>query len=240
MAKSRRKAPARKRARKVKRATAKKRASKRSSLRVKRKTTRITRKRRLGTSKGSAARRRGRKAPSVRAKRSRPRVQPKAKRGLRRGLGIGPSIDSLGLVDYVADAARSLLKSHPELVLTSGRRNTEQQASAMAGNVVKNRNWITDTYRASPERMSLQAWIDAHPAAATREAIAAGLVGIMSTWSDAQKGGFSRHFSGQAFDIRPVPDDGTITATIRALPNLRKFLDKEGGLTIWHADFEKA
>jgi len=239
MAKSRRKASAKKSARKAKRATAKKRSSKRSGLKVKRKISRVKRKAGVRKSKGSARPRSG-KRPSVRAKRARARVQPKAKRGLTRGLGVGPSIDSLGLVDYAADAARRLLTAHPALVITSGRRNSEQQAGAMAGNVVKNRNWITETYRDTPERASLQAWIDTHPAAITREAIAAGLVGIMSTWSDAQKGGFSRHFSGQAFDIRPVPDNGAIKATIRALPNLRKFLEKEGGLTIWHADFEKA
>jgi hypothetical protein len=232
MAKRRRKAPAKKRTRKAKRPTAKKRSSKRSTLKVKRKAG-------VRKSKRSAtARPRSGKRPSVRAKRA--QAQSKATRALKRGLGVGTSVDSLGLVDYVADAARLLLSVHPGLVITSGRRNTEQQAGAMAGNIVKNRNWITETYRASPERMSLQAWIDAHPTTVTKDAIAAGLVGVMSTWSDAQKGGFSRHFSGQAFDIRPVPDDGAITATIRALPNLRKFLEKEGGLTIWHADFEKA
>jgi len=62
----------------------------------------------------------------------------------------------------------------------------------------------------------------------------------MAPWNDGQKSRLSRHFSGQAFDIQPMAGsqgDG-VKARIAALPNLRTFLDKEGGLVIWHADFE--
>ena len=185
------------------------------------------------------AKRRLKKKPLRVPRKKAARVQRRRKPAAIGSPSVGAQIDSLDLVDYVADAARSLLKAHPGVVFTSGRRNVEQQASAMAGNVRKNRSWIVQTYKASPERAALQAWIDAHPEAVTKAAIAAGLAEIMSGWSDAQKGGFSRHFSGQAFDVKPVANGQAITAAIKALPNLRKFLDKEGGLVIWHADFEK-
>jgi hypothetical protein len=62
----------------------------------------------------------------------------------------------------------------------------------------------------------------------------------MQNWSEDQKGKLSKHFSGEAFDVNPVagPAGEEIKKTIRSLPHLRKFLDREGGKTIWHADFE--
>jgi hypothetical protein len=151
------------------------------------------------------------------------------------------SIDDLDLVDYAKEAAKKLRDTHPSVVFTSGRRNVKEQAEAMAGNVVQNRNWIKETYLQSAERDSLQKWVDDHPGATTKAQISAGLQGIMNGWTDEQKGRLSRHFSGQAFDVRPVAgqDGKAIKTTIRGLPNLRKFLESEGGLTIWHADFEK-
>src|SRR5262249_15243477 len=97
------------------------------------------------------------------------------------------------------------------------------------------------TYRASPQRNALQKWVDDHPQATTKAAIAAGLKSVMDGWTDAQKRGFSRHMVGLAFDVRPVSQGAArIKSFIRALPHLHKFLDREGGLIIWHADFNMA
>jgi hypothetical protein len=147
----------------------------------------------------------------------------------------------LNLLGFVKQAADLLLEKHPEVIFTSGRRTVQQQASAMAGNVRKKRKWIEQTYSDTPQRRALQKWVDDHPEAKTASAIAAGLESVMKDWSDAQKARLSRHFSGQAFDVQPVGGAaGTaIKKMIRNLPNLRKFLEKEGGLVIWHADFEK-
>jgi hypothetical protein len=149
------------------------------------------------------------------------------------------SIDDLDLAGSAKAGAAALLALHPNVVFTSGRRNIAQQASAMAGNVAVRRGWIKDTYAASPERDSLQDWIDAHPAATTKQAIAAGLTTTMNGWSDAQKARLSRHFSGQAFDVRPVAGAAgdAIKADMKNLADRRKFFDTEGGLTIWHVDF---
>ena len=46
------------------------------------------------------------------------------------------------------------------------------------------------------------------------------------------------HLSGDAFDVQPViPDSDDIMQTIRDLPGLRQFLEKEGHLIRWHAEF---
>jgi hypothetical protein len=150
------------------------------------------------------------------------------------------SIDDLDLVDFVADAARILLTAHPEVLFTSGRRTVEEQASAMAANVIKRRKWIEQTYVKTVERDALQYWIDGHPEARTQVAISAGLETIMSGWSDDQKIRVSLHFCGHAFDVQPVAHGDAIKKTIQSLPNLRKFLESEGGLVRWHADFVKS
>jgi hypothetical protein len=151
----------------------------------------------------------------------------------------GLAIADLGLVDYAQEAAAALLAAHPNVVFTSGRRSVKQQADAMAGNVVQNPKWIEQTYAANSESKSLQKWVDDHPEATTKIAISSGLEAIMSNWTDAEKKTLSRHFSGQAFDVQPVADGDAIKETIRSLPNLHLFLESRGGLTRWHADFEK-
>lgn len=142
----------------------------------------------------------------------------------------------LDLAEHAASAATKLKADHPTVVFTSGRRSVADQADAMAGNVVVNRKWIEQTYAASTERDTLQKWVDDNPSATTRQAIAAGLSGIMSGWTDAQRVKLSRHFAGLAFDVKP--GDDAIKTAIKALPNLVKFLDSEGGITIWHAEFK--
>lgn len=148
-------------------------------------------------------------------------------------------IEDLGLLDYVAEAAQMLLNAHPNVQFTSGRRTVKGQADAMASNVIHRRGWIAATYVHTDEREMLQSWIDHHPEATTQAAISAGLEAIMDGWTDEQKARVSLHFSGQAFDVQPVANGDAIKATIRSLPNLRKFLESEGGLLRWHADFEK-
>jgi hypothetical protein len=150
------------------------------------------------------------------------------------------AISDLDLAGYAKDGAEALLRTHPAVVFTSGRRSVQQQADAMAGNVVGNRNWIRETYAESPERYELQTWLESHPDAATRDQIMAGLRTVMNGWNDGRKTRLSRHFAGLAFDVQPVAGavGEAIKATIRGLPHLRRFLDTEGGKVIWHAEFE--
>ena len=68
--------------------------------------------------------------------------------------------------------------------------------------------------------------------------MAAGLLSVLDAATDAQLGSFSRHLSGMAFDVQPVTVDAdAIKKSIRALAGLDKFLEMEGGLVRWHAQF---
>src|SRR5882757_1264297 len=70
------------------------------------------------------------------------------------------SIADLDLVDYAEASAEKLKSDFPSVIFTSGRRNSQRQADAMAGNIAQNRKWIEQTYLVSPEREELQAWVD--------------------------------------------------------------------------------
>lgn len=153
--------------------------------------------------------------------------------------GAFSRVTTLDLAPAARDAALLLTVQFPAVRFTSGRRAVPDQARAMAGNVVKNRQWIAQTYVPTAESQRLQLWVSRNPQADTAAEIAAGLAGIMANWTDAEKAHLSKHFSGEAFDVQPVPGPaGTpIKAAIRKLPGVKKFLEKEGGLVRWHAQF---
>lgn len=148
-------------------------------------------------------------------------------------------IDALNLAPVARAAAVALRAKFPTVKFTSGRRAVADQARAMSQNLVKNRKWIAQTYVSTPESQALQAEVDKFGPHATAEAIAHALEALMEDWTDAQKGRVSKHFSGEAFDVQPVPGQQgeAIKAAIRKLPGLTKFLESEGGLVRWHAQF---
>ncbi len=149
-----------------------------------------------------------------------------------------PEIEALNLAATAKKAAYKLKKKHPSVSFTSGRRDKAEQASAMAENVVLNRNWISLTYVRSAARDACQKWLDKHKDKKSKLEIAAGLKSVLDGLTDAQLAHLSKHLSGQAFDVQPVEKGAEqIKKTIRALPGLSKFLEKEGGLVRWHAQF---
>src|SRR5947199_10735353 len=85
------------------------------------------------------------------------------------------NIASFNLSPKARKAAEQLLKEYPDIVFTSGRRDLAGQANAMAGNVVKKRDWIEKTYKANEASKACQKWVDDHPEAKTQKEIAAGL-----------------------------------------------------------------
>jgi hypothetical protein len=149
------------------------------------------------------------------------------------------AIESRQLAGAARRAAYRLKAAHPQVVFTSGRRELRDQARAMSQNVARERDWIERTYRATPLRQALQDWVDAHPEATDAPALAEGLMSVFAATDEADVAQFSRHLAGLAFDVQPVdgPAGEAIKATIRALPGLRLFLEKEGGLVRWHAEF---
>ena len=109
----------------------------------------------------------------------------------------------------------------------------------MAGNVVKKRDWIEKTYRANDASKACQKWVNDHPEAKTQKQIAAGLLETFEELGP-KAGQISRHLTGDAFDVQPVKDKekaDSIKKSIRELPGVKQFLEKEGGLEIWHVGF---
>ena len=151
---------------------------------------------------------------------------------------MDPMIEKLSLRSIARMAAYELKRLHPGIVFTSGRRDKSAQARAMAENSVGNPSWISQTYAHNKSSQACQQWVLSNPQATTVPAIAAGLLSTMNALTDTELGQMSRHLSGDAFDIQPIePDNANIKTTIRALPGLRIFLDREGGLVRWHAEF---
>lgn len=151
---------------------------------------------------------------------------------------LDPVIEALNLRGAARTAAYTLKKAHPAVKFTSGRRDKADQARAMASNVVRNRKWIAETYRVTPISQACQKWVDDNPGKTSQADIAAGLVSVMNATADAELARLSKHLSGDAFDIQPVDANAeAIKKTIRELEGLDKFLDKEGGLVRWHAQF---
>jgi hypothetical protein len=147
-------------------------------------------------------------------------------------------IEALDLAETAKKAAYELKKQHPSVGFTSGRRNKAEQAAAMASNVVLNRSWISDTYASSTASQKCQKWVDDNKDKKTVAEITAGLQLVLNGLTDAQLAALSKHLSGEAFDVQPVTEDAeAIKTTIRGLTGLSKFLEKEGGLTRWHAQF---
>lgn len=149
-------------------------------------------------------------------------------------------VDALNLADVARGPALILRLRHPSVRFTSGRRSVRDQARAMSQNVVKNRRWIAETYAATPESQRLQLWVSNHPSATAAAEIEEGLYGVMAGWSDDQLARLSSHLSGRAFDVQPVSGatGEAIKATLYKLTaGVGKFLEKEGGLVRWHAQF---
>ena len=182
--------------------------------------------------KAAAPRKAAAKAPVSRAAAPRARGLPVAA-----AAAVDAAIEALDLGPVAKAAAYALKRAHPSVKFTSGRRGKADQARAMASNVVKNRRWIEQTYADSPLRATCQRWVDAHPQKTTQADVAAGLLAIFDAAGDVALGRFSKHLSGAAFDVQPVDGGEAIKQTIRSLAGLDKFLDKEGGLVRWHAQF---
>ena len=155
---------------------------------------------------------------------------------------LDPAIEALELAPTARAAAYALRQAFPQVVFTSGLRDRAAQTHAMATNVVQKRDWITKTYRDTPVRAALQNWVDTHPQATTVAVIAQGLLDALNALPDAQVAELSKHLTGQAFDVQPLPDGPQAEAIKTKLhelvaPTNGKFLDREGGLVRWHAEF---
>ena len=96
-----------------------------------------------------------------------------------------PAIEALDLASTARDAAYALKKAHAAVAFTSGRRSKADQARAMAGNVVLNRQWIEQTYAAGTLRTKCQKWVDENPTKTTQDEVAEGLLSVLDAATDA-------------------------------------------------------
>lgn len=169
----------------------------------------------------------------------------------------GVALMDLDLAEPALSAATDFSQAFPWAVFTSGRRSMELQAWAMAGNVVRNRDWIRGgehpTYKPSPCADACQAWVWTHPEATTQAEIAAGLLAVTSGYSDEEIAKMTVHPSGLAFDVQPIgvkmrpgqsagswADEMARASRACAWLGARaakvggRFLQRENGLVIWH------
>lgn len=149
------------------------------------------------------------------------------------------TVTGLDLAPKTKAAAESLKTDFGnQVTFTSGRRSLDDQATVMAQNIVKtgDRKWIEKTYIAGAE---LQKWVDDHPEATTEGALRSGLAAILQTWDGSKLKALSYHLIGAAFDLQPVAGDAgqKIQTAIGNLPALRKFLQRESGVDVWHLEF---
>lgn len=150
---------------------------------------------------------------------------------------LDPEIESLNLAPSARKGAYALRQKHPAVRFTSGRRTRQEQARAMAGAVIGHRKAIGESFGASEIRDACQQWVDANPDKTSGHEIQEGLAGILDRYTDEQLAGFSEHMAGLAFDVQPVPDGHAIKKTMQGLEGLDRFLEKEGGVEVWHAQF---
>jgi len=135
--------------------------------------------------------------------------------------------------------ATELQTLHPSVVYTSGRRDLQQQAHAMACNVVSNRQWISRTYR---QAAALQTAVDYHPGSVTVPQLELLLLNTMQRMGPEELARVSDHLSGLAVDLAAMedytgqltPEGQAVHGWIFACPDTKWFTTREGGLTRWH------
>lgn len=151
------------------------------------------------------------------------------------------SVMRLGLRGKAHECAIEIARSHPDVMFTSGMRTKREQARAMSQNVFKSRSWVRDTYKPSNLVNAIERWLRLHPDKTTQHEIAKGILSVFDSMPDAEVRKFSRHLTGDAFDILPVTGNNGLLlkqSIVHAVAlHGGKFLDREGGLIRWHAEF---
>lgn len=154
------------------------------------------------------------------------------------------NLDQLRLAPLTKQAALFILERHPYVIFTSGRRDAQEQAHAMACNVVVDSKWIQQTYLRGA---ALQEAVDVHRTKGGTWNIAAienVLSDALFRLTDHDLRGISRHYTGDAFDLKPIqgPEGEKVLDTIQFMRRdpqfgMEKFLTKEGNLIRWHCQF---
>lgn len=170
-------------------------------------------------------------------------------------------LEDLGLGPLARAAALELLTEFgPDVIMFSrGYSDLRAQARAMAGNVLRNKEWIKQTYTRK-ERPSyaiaclLQDVVYRNSEINDRMAITDYLHAALLAIPNGHEISFHCRTTvdgepaAEAFDLVPLEDDLGIATAMgfkvkdkirRGLPDLDTFLTREGGLPIWHVQFSR-
>jgi hypothetical protein len=120
------------------------------------------------------------------------------------------NIGQLSLAPLAQTGAMQLATMFPEVVFTSGRRSIEKQASVMAFNTMKNRQFIEQTYI---DGEHLQRVVNKLAGDCTRQAMEATLYDALMQLDTNALMRVTRHLTGDAFDIQPIVDNSGIPST---------------------------
>lgn len=153
---------------------------------------------------------------------------------------MGLTIAQMKLSPFARQGAEMMQRKYPEIVFTSGRRDVFAQARAMAQNVLMERDWLVKTYKPGPVLSTLQMCVLDNPQAQTVPQLADLFYEAMLGFPTDVLMGFSRHFTGDAWDAQ-WPGEAlapAMCADVLSLPHLHKLLTREGARRLIHAQFE--
>lgn len=167
----------------------------------------------------------------------------------------GLTIQEMRLSATAEKAALFVLKLHPEVYFTSGRRDLRDQARAMAMNAISyGAAWLDDTYKNKRIVACLMTHMEEHPEECSKSNAVQLSESFYSLLTEHFADEYARfpHIRGDAFDIRyprlknmlfDEPLAQRIIATIRSLPQFGIPLEwattQEGRLKILHCQFKR-
>jgi formylglycine-generating enzyme required for sulfatase activity len=152
--------------------------------------------------------------------------------------------DRLNLTGSALYAATKIKEKFPNVVFTGGTRTLDSQAKAVAQNIYRSSNsgWVGATYTDSAFIRKLnKAIIDNWASIKGNESLILQTVNNVFNSDNAGARSMSKHLSGYAFDLRVnCVNYNELNSFLKTLPGFSKFLTKEGGLDVWHIEFNEA
>jgi hypothetical protein len=152
--------------------------------------------------------------------------------------------EQLNLTGSALYAATKIKEKFPKVIFTSGTRTLDSQAKAVAQNIYRTQNsgWVGATYRDSVFIRKLnQEIINNWNAIKGSESLILQTVNKVFSSDNAGARSMSKHLTGYAFDIRVnCVNYNELNNFLKTLPDFHQFLTQEGGLAVWHIEFNEA
>jgi hypothetical protein len=152
--------------------------------------------------------------------------------------------DQLNLTGSALYAATKIKERFPNVIFTGGIRTLDSQARAVAKNIYTSQNssWVGATYRDSAFIRKLnQEIINNWASIKGSESLILQKINEIFRKDNAGAKSMSKHLSGYAFDLRVnCVNYNELNSFVRTLPGFHQFLTQEGGLAVWHLEFNEA